>query len=106
MEIETLLTGSKWKILELLSEKEYSPIELSEKLNTTLANISQQLRLLETAGLVKKTLTHKNSPGQPRKKYSLSEDYAMIITITDGFAKKQLIKVDEKQKQQLKRWLR
>ena len=54
MEVETLLTGTKWQIIEQLAKKKQSPLELAEKLNTTIANISQQLRLLELSNLVKK----------------------------------------------------
>ena len=53
MEIESLFSSTRWEILELLSKEKLSPIELSLKINTTSANISQQLRLLELAGLVK-----------------------------------------------------
>ena len=57
MDLETLLTNTKWEIIELLSKESLSPLELSKKLNTTIANISQQLRLLETANLIKKQKT-------------------------------------------------
>ena len=49
MDLETLLTSTKWDILEMIAKKPMSPIELSKILNTTIANISQQLRLLQKA---------------------------------------------------------
>ena len=49
-----MFTEQKWNILQCLSKDKFSPIQLAEKLNTTMANISQQLRLLEAANLVKK----------------------------------------------------
>ena len=101
MEIETLLTGSKWEIIELLSIKPSSPSEISEKLETTIANISQQLRLLETAGLINKKRTHSAKPGKPRMLFSLSDDFAFITIIAKGKAQKKLIKISQKQKEVL-----
>ena len=54
MELETLFTEQKWNILKSLSEGKFSPLQLANRSNTTIANISQQLRLLEAAELVKK----------------------------------------------------
>ena len=102
MELETLLTGTKWEILELLSKEKLSPLDLANKLNTTIANISQQLRLLETANLIKKEKTGQIKPGKPRTLYSLAEDYAFITILSKGLAKKKLIKINQNQKGVLK----
>jgi len=106
MDLETLLTGTKWEIIEHLSKKPLSPSELAERLNTTIANISQQLRLLQTAGLIKKKRTGSGKPGKPRMLFSLAEDYAFITIFSKGYAKKKLIKISNKQKQSLKQILR
>jgi predicted ArsR family transcriptional regulator len=106
MDLETLLTGTKWDILELLASKQLSPLELAKKLNTTIANISQQLRLLETAGLVKKQRTGSAKPGKPRMLFSLSGSYAFITILSKGFAKKKLIKISQKQKEVLKQLIK
>ena len=105
MELETLLTGSKWQIIKLLATKEMSPLELSKELGTTIANISMQLRLLETAGLVTKKKIGTTKPGKPRTKYSISQDYAFITIITKGFAKKKLVKIGKREKEVLKQIL-
>ena len=102
MEIETLLTGTKWEILELLAHNALSPLEISKKLNTTIANISQQLRLLETIGIIKKKKTGSARPGKPRMLFSLSNDYAFITIMSKGFAKKKLIQISQKNKDLLK----
>ena len=106
MELETLLTGTKWEIIEILAAKPSSPLELAKKLNTTIANISQQLRLLQTAGLVKKEKTGSGQPGKPRVLFSLSNNYAFITIFSKGFAKKKLIKISKKQKEVLKQLIR
>ena len=98
MHVETLLTGTKWEIIELLAKKSLSPSDLSSKLNTTIANISQQLRLLETAGLVNKQRTGSGKPGKPRVLFSIADDYCLIMLFTKGFAKKKLVRVSKEQK--------
>ena len=36
MDIETLLVGTKWEIIELISKESLSPSELSKKLNKAI----------------------------------------------------------------------
>lgn len=103
MDIENLLTGTKWDIIQLLSKRQYSPLELSKQLNTTIANISQQLRLLETADLIKKNKTGSTGPGKPRTLFSLSDDYAFITIISQGFAQKKLIHLTKKTKGEIQK---
>jgi len=83
-----------------------SPSEISEKLNTTIANISQQLRLLQTAGLVKKKKTGSARPGKPRMLFSISDDFAFITILSKGFAKKKLVRINQKQKEALKQLIK
>ena len=106
MDIETLLTGSKWAIIELLAKTPSSPTELAKKLNTTIANTSQQLRLLQAAGLIKKKRTSEVKPGKPRMLFSLSDDFCFMIIISKGFAKKKLIRLDAKKKTILEAWMK
>ena len=105
MDLETLLTGTKWDILELLAKDKLSPSELAKRLDTTIANISQQLRLLQTAGLIKKKRTGSGKPGKPRMIFSLSNNYAFVIVFTDGFAEKKLVKISDKEKFVLKQMI-
>ena len=98
MDVANLLTGTKWDIIELLSKQELSPTEIAKKLNTTIANISQQLRLLQTAGLVKKQRTQTAKPGKPRVLFSIAEDYCFIMLFSKGSAKKKLLKMTPEQK--------
>ncbi|MEM2139161.1 MAG: ArsR family transcriptional regulator [Candidatus Woesearchaeota archaeon] len=78
MEFETLFSSTRWEILKTLSEKKLSPIELADKLKTTSANISQQLRLLELAGLIKSEKLSNSDKGKPRIVYSLAGDFSFI----------------------------
>lgn len=97
-----MLTGTKWDIIKALSKESLSPLELSKLLNTTIANISQQLRLLQAANLIKKQKTGQAKAGKPRTLFSLSEDYAFIAVFSKGFAEKKLVKITEKNKQLIK----
>ncbi len=105
MDIETLFTSSKWEIIEKLAEKSYSPLELSKILNTTMANISQQLRLLEALNLVKKQKVSNRDKGKPRALYSLSGDYVYIISFMQGSAQKKLIPLNQQTKAIIKNLL-
>lgn len=106
MDIETLLTGSKWEIIELLAKSTSSPLELAKKLNTTIANISQQLRLLQAAGLIKKQRTSEVKPGKPRMLFSLVDDFCFIIVFSKNLTKKKLVRLDAKKKSVLEEWIK
>jgi predicted transcriptional regulator len=94
MNVTDLFTGTKWDILSNLSKQKQSPLELANKLNTTIANISQQLRLLEAAGLVKTEKTRSAEKGKPRILYSLAKDFVYVVTLQDGVAEKKLIEAN------------
>jgi predicted transcriptional regulator len=94
MDIIDLFTGTKWDILSGLSKQKQSPLELANKLNTTIANISQQLRLLEAAGLVKTEKTRAAEKGKPRVLYSLAKDFVFVISLQSGSADKKLIEAN------------
>ena len=91
MEIESLFSSTRWEIIQNLSRIKLSPMELAEKLHTTAANVSQQLRLLELAGLVKSEKTQNNEKGKPRIIYSLTGDSSFLILALPGFTDKKLL---------------
>ena len=104
MELEQLFTDQKWNILFHLSTGEFSPLQLAHKTNTTISNISQQLRLLEAAGLVKKKKISNRDKGKPRVLFTLTDDYAYLISITKNFASKRLLALTDYHKAILKIW--
>ena len=104
MELEPMFTEQKWNILKCLSNEKLSPLQLAANLNTTMANISQQLRLLEAADLVKKEKIKNRDKGKPRALFSLSEDYAYLISAMNSFADKRLLKVTDHHKAILRIW--
>ncbi len=92
MDQETLFTASKWEILKSLSNGQKSPLELARETKTSIANISQQLRMLELANIVKSVRVGNRERGEPRLLYSLIGPLSYIISASPNFAeKKQLI---------------
>jgi len=104
MELESLFSSTRWEIISALSDESLSPMELAEKLNTTSANISQQLRLLELAGLVKSEKISNTDKGKPRIIYSLAGDNAYLILASGGFAKKRMLPLTSYHKFMMKVW--
>ena len=104
MELEPMFTEQKWNILKCLSNEKLSPLQLAANLNTTMANISQQLRLLEAADLVKKEKIKNRDKGKPRALFSLTNDYAYLVSTMKRFADKRLLKVTDHHKTILRIW--
>src|SRR3989344_185720 len=104
MDTEILFTEQKWNILSLLSKERLSPLQLSKKSNTTMANISQQLRLLEASSLVGKTKIPNRDKGKPRTLFHLTKDFAYMINVNGGFAGKKMIELDQHHKSIMSIW--
>lgn len=105
METDYLLSSARWDILKIISEKPSSPIQIAEKLNTTVSHVSQQLRLLEAAGLVTKKKTGETEKGKPRTLFSISKDMLYLIAITKKFSGKKLLFLDKCHEIILKIWM-
>ncbi|MFC1648278.1 winged helix-turn-helix domain-containing protein [Nanoarchaeota archaeon] len=104
MEQETLFTASKWDILTELQKQAKSPIELARILNTSVANISQQLRLLEMAGLVQSKRISNREKGLPRVLYSLAGNHSYLIATAKEFVDKKFHLLTERNKVVLRIW--
>lgn len=93
---EEQITGTKWDIIEQLSKETLSPKELSEKLNTTIANVSQQLKLLEAYGYLKKKKTDQGKGSRKqtdrRTLYSLAKTTTTITNIQQSNTKRAEVK--------------
>jgi len=99
-----LLASPRWEILQMIAEKPVSPVELAEKLGTTVSYISQQMRLLEVAGLVKKERTGAVERGKPRTLFSISDELAYFVLLAKGLSSKKLIKTQAYHKNILRIW--
>ncbi len=104
MEQETLFTSSKWDILKCLEAGKKSPLDLAKETHTSVANISQQLRLLELAGFVKSERISNRDKGLPRILYSISNNNSYIVATTPGFVDKKFLTLQDYQRCTLKIW--
>ena len=105
MEMDGLFVSSKWKILQIISNKPSTPQELAQKLNTSLANISQQMRFLEFADLVKKTRIAQDTFGKPKSNMSLKNNFSYVVLVSKGTTKKDIVNLDDFQNMLMSCWL-
>ncbi|RMD67986.1 MarR family transcriptional regulator [Candidatus Pacearchaeota archaeon] len=104
MDFDLFLTEPRWRVLEIIANCPSSPAEIAAQLNTSLAYVSQQLRLLEAANLVTKQRTKSVEKGRARVVYSLTQENAYIGSLIKGFAFKKKIKLSNYHKAILKIW--
>jgi DNA-binding transcriptional ArsR family regulator len=95
MEIESIFMDSKWRILTELSMASLSPTELAEKIGTSIANVSMQLRLLEALDFVEMERLGNTAKGEPRKQFSLKKEFAYLILGTKSTIGKKMFKLDK-----------
>jgi len=105
MEFDNFLIEPKWKILELIATNPTSPVKISEKIQTSVAYVSQQLKLLEAAGIIRKERTRAIGKGKPRLIYSISKDIFHITALINKTPTKKKITPSEHQKIILKIWM-
>ncbi|MFH1771009.1 MAG: winged helix-turn-helix domain-containing protein [archaeon] len=106
MEYGTLLTDSKWNIIKELSKENQTPTDLAKKTNTSVANIGQQLRLLEAYGLVKKEKKiNSRKPGKPKMLFSLDKELTHLTIINKQLAVKKELELDFFQQAILNLWV-
>lgn len=106
MEYDALLTDSKWNIIKELSKENQTPTDMAKKTNTSVANISQQLRLLEAYNLVKKEKKINNKePGKPKTLFSLDKELRYITLISKELTERKELDLDFLQKAILNLWM-
>ncbi|MBR9677122.1 winged helix-turn-helix transcriptional regulator [Candidatus Woesearchaeota archaeon] len=104
MQEESLYSATKWDIILELSKKRSSPLELSKSTSTSIANVSQQLRFLELAGIVKSQRISNRDKGQPRLLYSLAGNQSFLIATMPGFAAKKRCELSTRQRIIMSSW--
>lgn len=81
MEKEALLRNARWDMVQQVAEGPLTAAEIARGAETSLPNVSQQLRLLEAYDIV-------SAAGKPRKRYSLKRGVCHLTLAEDGFAHK------------------
>jgi len=104
MDFDSFLASPRWEILKIIAETPTSPVEIAKKLNTTVSYISQQLKLLDAAGIVTKKRTGAYERGKPRMLFSISKDMLYLTALTTDFSSKKLLYVQDYHKIILKIW--
>lgn len=104
MELDSFLASPRWDILKIIIQKPSSPMEISEQLQTTTSFVSQQLKLLEAAGLVKKQKTGAFEKGKPRSLFSISEESLYLIPLAKSAPEKTLIPLSKEHKVIINIW--
>jgi len=95
MEIESIFTESKWRIITELSHTSQSPTGLAKSTKTSLANISTQLRLLEALDFIEQEKLDNVEKGKPRKLFRLKKEFAYVILATKSVIGKKMFKLDD-----------
>lgn len=104
MKFETLLSNSKWDILTAVAKRERSASEIARATKTSLANISQQTKLLEALGYLRREDDRSGKRGRPRTTYSLKKEVAHLALLTHGFAGKKELHLDDFHTMILRLW--
>lgn len=105
MDSDIFFSSPRWKILEIIAKKPSSPMEISKELKTSVAYVSQQLKLLEAANIVKKEKTGASEKGKPRMIFSLSKEIVHLSILMENYPAKKLICLNSHHKAILGIWL-
>ncbi len=82
MEFASILGNARWALLSAVADGEKGAAELSEATGSSLANVSQQARLLEAWGLLKR---RRGADGR-RRAYRLAKELANLAYVRAGYA--------------------
>lgn len=104
MELDSFLSSPRWEILRMIIQKPSSPMEIAKELETTNSFISQQLKLLEAAGIVKRKRTGAVEKGKPRTLFSISQESVYLVPLAKGIYKKKFLPLSRENKVVLKIW--
>ncbi len=105
MDSDLFFSESRWKILEILATNPSSPLEISQKVKTSVAYVSQQLKLLEAANLIAKKKTGMAGKGQPRSVYTIVKEILYLTVLVKDKPAKKMIYLSDYHKIILKIWL-
>ena len=91
MELDSFLASPRWDILRVIIEEPSSPTKIAEIVGTTVSFVSQQLKLLEAAGIVKRERTGEVLKGKPRTIFSICEESFYMVPLAKGLTEKKLV---------------
>jgi hypothetical protein len=89
-----IFSSNKWTILKEIAESPQSPSDLALKTNTSLSNITQQLKLLEAYQLVRREKSEEKNTGKPRTIYYLNVELSYALILKNGKAERKIYYID------------
>jgi len=104
MDVGSLLSGTKWQLIELIAQSPKSPNELARQLKTSIANVSIQLRVLEFASIVSKTKVTRPIAGGPRILYSLKKDIFLVTGASKNIQVRRALQMNSQKEYILATW--
>ncbi|MBU0906742.1 MAG: winged helix-turn-helix domain-containing protein [Nanoarchaeota archaeon] len=104
MDYDSFLGSQRWVILEIIARQPSSPVKISQQINTSVSYVSQQLKLLEAAGLVVKERTGSAEKGKPRLVYSIAREILQLSGLLKGLPVKKHVSLDAHKKVVLRIW--
>jgi predicted transcriptional regulator len=105
MDYSSFMNTPRWRILEILAKQPSSPTELALGIETSIAYVSQQLKLLEAANLVAKKRTGRAEKGKARTLFSLNGEMVYFVALINGSPFRKLLHLTEHHKIIMKIWL-
>ncbi len=90
-----IILNNKWIILKEIADMPQSPSDLAIRLNTSLSNITQQLKLLEAYNLIRKEKSEKKQAGKPKTIYHINMEVAYATILMNGKAERKIFHIDD-----------
>jgi len=90
-----IILNNKWTILKEIAQVPQSPSDLTLKLNTSLSNITQQLKLLEAYNLVRKEKSEEKHAGKPKTIYYINTEIVYATILKEGMAERKVFHIDD-----------
>ena len=88
MDEKELLSGVRWRIIEVLAnEGELGAADIAKGAQTSLPAVSQATKLLEAYGYLRARPLPRDNPGKPKLLYDLNKESAHVALCTRGVAK-------------------
>lgn len=104
MDFDSVMNSSRWDILKMIALEPASPVKISEEIGTSVAYVSQQLKLLEVAGVLRKKRTGSSERGKPRTVYSIAKELVSITSLIDRAPGKIQFEPNSRQKAMIAIW--
>jgi DNA-binding transcriptional ArsR family regulator len=91
MDVEQLLTGTRWELLQRLAHEPQGTGEVATTMGMSPANASQQLRQLELAGLVRRRRTERRGAHYV---YDIPTELLYLVHLAPTVAAKKTLSLD------------